>query len=181
MLLCYCRTLPHFHLHAWWLFFSFSFLSEFSSQTLKINKTARKGRGTSFIPPFPPAHYHWDIYLQLCMWDYYYVFLIATLVLTKLLIDEIYHLIKLPFQWLIDDAMFVCLPDELILGFCYSDLILETGGFERALTITLVLQASQLTKFNSEWSHERWKGVAAAVANVVKDASCLKFSCVGET
>ena len=41
---------------------------------------------------------------------------------------------------LIDDAMFVCLLDELILGFCYIDLTLETGEFELASTITLVLQ-----------------------------------------
>ena len=40
----------------------------------------------------------------------------------------------------------VCLLDELILGFCYSDLTLETGGFELASTITIVLQANQLTK-----------------------------------
>ena len=76
------------------------------------------------------------------MWDDYHVFLIAMLVL----LNEIYHLIELPFEWLIDDAMFVCLLDELILGFCYSDLTLETGGFELALTITLVLQANRLTK-----------------------------------
>ena len=42
--------------------------------------------------------------------------------------------------------MFICLLDELILGFCYSDLTLETGGFELASTITLVLQANRLTK-----------------------------------
>ena len=42
--------------------------------------------------------------------------------------------------------MFVCLLDELILGFCYSDLTLETGGFELASTITLVLQENRLTK-----------------------------------
>ena len=65
---------------------------------------------------------------------------------TRLLLDEIYHLIELPFEWLIDDAMFVCLLDELILGFCYSDLTSETGGFELASTITLVLQANRLTK-----------------------------------
>ena len=40
--------------------------------------------------------------------------------------------------------MFVCLLDELILCFCY--LTLETGGFELASTITLVLQANRLTK-----------------------------------
>ena len=61
-------------------------------------------------------------------------------------LDEIYHLIELPFERLIDDAMFVCLFDELILGFCYSDLTWETGEFELASTITLVLQANRLTK-----------------------------------
>ena len=40
--------------------------------------------------------------------------------------------------WLINDAMFVCLLDEFILGFCYSDLTLETGGYEFTSTITLV-------------------------------------------
>ena len=48
-----------------------------------------------------------------------------------------------------DDAMFVCLLDELILGFGYSDLTLEIGGFELAstiTTITLVLQTNRLTK-----------------------------------
>ena len=32
-----------------------------------------------------------------------------------------YHLIKLPYKWLIDDVMFVCLLDELILDFWYSE------------------------------------------------------------
>ena len=47
-------------------------------------------------------------------------------------------------------CLFVCLfdaTDELILGFCYSDLTLGTGGFEVASTITLALQANRLTKF----------------------------------
>ena len=42
--------------------------------------------------------------------------------------------------------MFVCLLDELMLGFCYNDLTLETGGFELASTIILVLQVNRLTK-----------------------------------
>ena len=33
--------------------------------------------------------------------------------------------------------MFVCVPDELMLDFCYIDLTLETGGFELTSTITL--------------------------------------------
>ena len=35
--------------------------------------------------------------------------------------------------------MFVCLPDGLILCFCYSNLTRETGGFELASTTTFVL------------------------------------------
>ena len=46
--------------------------------------------------------------------------------------------------------MFVCLLDELVLGFCYNDWALETGGFELALTITLVLLANQVTKCASD-------------------------------
>ena len=42
--------------------------------------------------------------------------------------------------------MLVCLLDELILGFCYSDLTWATGRDELASTITLVLQANRLTK-----------------------------------
>ena len=80
-------------------------------------------------------------YLQFCLWDDYHVLLIATLVFTRLLLNDIYHLIEIPFEWLIDDAMFVCSLDELVLGFCYSDFTLGTGGFELASTITLVLQA----------------------------------------
>ena len=87
--------------------------------------------------PLPPAHEHRDIYLQLCMWDDYHVFLIATLVFTRLLLDEIYHLIELPFEWLIDDAMFVCLLDELILGFLLQRFDMGNRWIELASTITL--------------------------------------------
>ena len=50
--------------------------------------------------------------------------------------------------WVIDWWNNVCwfVLDELILGFCYSGLTLETSGFELALTITLVLQANRRTK-----------------------------------
>ena len=39
---------------------------------------------------------------------------------------------------------FVCLLVDLIQGFCYSYLKLETAGLELAATITLVLQANRL-------------------------------------
>ena len=53
-------------------------------------------------------------------------------------------------DWLTDDAMFVCLHDDLILDFCYVNLTLETDDVELALTITPVLQANQLTKCASQ-------------------------------
>ena len=61
---------------------------------------------------------------------------------------------------LIDDAIFVCLLDELIL-FCYSDLTWKTGGFELASTITLVLQVNQLTKCASHplFAKRKWQTV----------------------
>ena len=46
--------------------------------------------------------------------------------------------------------MFVCLHDDLILGFCYGNLTVETGDVELALTITPVLQANRLTKCASQ-------------------------------
>ena len=42
--------------------------------------------------------------------------------------------------------MFVCLLDDLILGFCYRNLTQANGEFEFSSAITLVLQANRLTK-----------------------------------
>ena len=136
----------HFSCYKLWFFFS---IRVFLTDTDDL-QGGRGREGTIFYPtlPLPPAHEHWGINMQLCMWDDYHVFLFATLVFTRLLVDDIYHLIDLPFEWLIDDAMFICLVDELILRFCYSDLTLETGGFEFASTVILVLQTNRLTKCN---------------------------------
>ena len=54
------------------------------------------------------------------MWDDYYVFLIAFVYQAEL--DEIYYLTELPFDWLIDNVLFVYLVDDLIICFCYSNL-----------------------------------------------------------
>ena len=73
---------------------------------------------------------------------------------TRMLLDEIYYLIELPFDWLSDDAIIVYLPDELVLVSCYIDLIWETDVFELASLIILVLQGNQLTKHAS---HPIWR------------------------
>ena len=144
-----------------WKSFWNSFLLGFSITDTDDLQNSRGREGTIFYSTLslPPAHEHWDIYFQLCMWDDYHVFLIATLVFTRLLLDEISSLIKLALDWLIDwlidDAMFVCVFDELILGFCYSGLTWETGGFELVSTITRVLQANRLSKCASHPNYPR--------------------------
>ena len=58
------------------------------------SQDSRGSGGTIFYYSLPlaPAHEHSDIYSQL------YIFLIAALVFTRLLLGEIYHLIELPFD-----------------------------------------------------------------------------------
>ena len=99
----------------------FFFQSGFSFTGTENSQDSRRREGTIFYStlPLPPAHKHSDICLQLCMWDDYHIFLIATLVFTRLLVDEILP----PYRstiWLIDDVKFilVCLLDDLILWFC---------------------------------------------------------------
>ena len=79
--------------------FCFFFYQGFLSRTLTTHRTAGEGRGPSYST-LPPAREHSDIYLQLCTWDDYHIFLIATLVFTRLQLDESYHLIELLFDWL---------------------------------------------------------------------------------
>ena len=81
----------------------FFFYQGFLSRTLTTHRTAGEGRGPSYSTlPLPPAHEHSDIYLQLCTWDGYHIFLIVTLAFTKLLLDEIYHMLKLLFDSFMD-------------------------------------------------------------------------------
>ena len=76
------------------------FLSEFSFTDTDDSQDSMGRERTiiySTLPP-PPAHEHSDIYLQLCMRDGYHIFLIAPPVFTRMLLDEIYHLIELLFN-----------------------------------------------------------------------------------
>ena len=96
------KNLKFLHFSTYVQFFCFFFLSKFSFTGTGDSQNNRQGEGTSFYStlPLPPAHEYSDIYLQLCMWDDYHIFLIASLVLTRLLLDEIYQLFELPFDWL---------------------------------------------------------------------------------
>ena len=73
---------------------TFFFLSRFSLTDTDSSQDSRGRKETIFYStlPLPTAHEHSEIYLQLCMWDDYRIFLIAPVVFTRLLLDEIYHL-----------------------------------------------------------------------------------------
>ena len=66
-------------------------------------------------------------YLQLCMWDKDHIFLIAPLAFSRLLLDEIYHLIELLFDWLIDCWLIDWLIDW------WSNVCLFTWWFDSRL------------------------------------------------
>ena len=75
---------------------------------------------------FPPAHKHSEVYLQLCKWDDYRVFLITPLRFTFIFNYRTATRWDLPSQkiitWLIGDGIlsFVCLLDDVILVFITS-------------------------------------------------------------
>ena len=110
-------------------YFFFFFLSGFSFTDFYNSQNSRGREGTIFNStlPLPLAHKHSDIYLQLCMWDDYHIFFISTLVFTRLLLVEIFPHYQIAI-WLTDDVKFVLVSflDDLILGFCYSNL--DTGN-----------------------------------------------------
>ena len=63
--------------------------------------------------------------------------------------------------WLIDDVKltFTCLLVDLIQGFCYSYLTLETGGLELGLTIILALQARINLTNQVRYSQNYWSEI----------------------
>ena len=80
----------------------FFFYQGFLSETLTTHRTEGEGRGPSYSTlQLLPAHEHSDIYLQLCTWDDYHIFLIATLVFTRLLLNEILPPYRITI-WVID-------------------------------------------------------------------------------
>ena len=84
------------------IFLFFFFLSGFSFTDTNDSQDSREREVTIFYSTLllPPVYEYWDIYLQFCMWHDYHIFLIKPLVFTNLLLDKIYHLIELPFDWL---------------------------------------------------------------------------------
>ena len=90
----FCFLSIYFHRH--WRFAG----QQRKGVNLRLFHATTSTRSWTFRHLFPTLHVKWDCYSHL-----------------RLLLDEIYYLIELPFDWLIDDSVFVCLLDYLILGF----------------------------------------------------------------
>ena len=126
----------------------FFFYQGFLSRTLSTHRTAVEGKGPLFHSTtstrletfrhlFATLHVRWlkrsfnrnaCIYQTATRWD------VPPYRITIWLIDDVTLSFCL-FTWWFDSSFF-----------CYSNLRRETGGFELASTITLVLQANRLTK-----------------------------------
>ena len=116
---CTTRGMPYWSF--FFVCFFFCFYQGFVSRTLTTHRTAGEGTGPFFIPLY---HFHPLTKIQtFSIWNDYHIFLISTLVFTRLLLDEILPPYRITI-WLIDDVQFVlvCLLGDLILGFCYSNL-----------------------------------------------------------
>ena len=106
----------------------FFFYQSFLSRTRMTHRTAGDGRGPFFIPLY---RFHPLTIIQTficnCACEMTIIFLIATLVFTRLLLDAILPLYRITI-WLIHEVKFflVCLLDDLILGFCFNRL--DTGN-----------------------------------------------------
>ena len=128
------------------------FLSEFPFTDTDDSQDSRGKKGTIFYftLPRPPAHEHSDFYFATL--HVRWLSHISNRTACIYQAATRWNLQPYPITiWLIDDLMliFVCLLVDLIRGFCYSYLTLETGGLKFASTIILVLLANRLTKYAS--------------------------------
>ena len=145
----------------------FFFLSGFSFTDTDNSQGSWGREGTIFYStlPLPSAHEYSDIYLQLCTWDDYLIFLIATLVFTgcySMAFTTLSNYYLIDWWCNFDFCLFACWID---FRFCYSYMTWETGELELASIIILVLQANRLTKCASH----------SMLAELF--SKCLKGSC----
>ena len=124
------------------------FYQGFLSRTLMTHRTAGEGRDHLLF------HFTTSIYLR----TFRHLFATLHVRLLSLIFNRTTSIYQTatrwdlpPYRitiWLIDDLMLIFLYflDDLIPGFCYSNLTQQTGELELASTTTLVLQANQLIK-----------------------------------
>ena len=92
------ETLQKDQKRTWWIakFKPFSIWVFFHRHWWFTEQQAKGGNHLYSSLPLVPTQEHWDIYLQLCMWDDYHKILFLSFITTRLLLNEIYHLTELP-------------------------------------------------------------------------------------
>ena len=131
----------YYYYYCYYYHYYYCFLSELSFTDINDSQDSRGREGTIF---YSIHHFHplTNIQRYICN----FACEMTCVYQTATQWDLLPYRITL---WLFNDVMLISvyLLDNLILGFCYSNLRQETGGHGLASTITLVLQANPLTKF----------------------------------
>ena len=113
---------------AWLEMLKWFFLSGFLSRTLTIYRTAEEGMGHSFIPLY---HFHPVTNIQSFI-STFHVRWLRCIFNCNACVYQAATRWDLPSYWFIiwfiDDVMYVCILDDLILGLYYSNLKPGTGN-----------------------------------------------------
>ena len=128
---------------SWHYFFS----SMIFLQTLLIYRTAGESRGPSLLPStfFPRLRTFRHLIVTLHM-SWLLHMLMALFVITRLLLDVIYHLIELSFAWLMMKCEFpFCFLNDFLLDFSLQQFDKENRWI--ALTVTLTVKENRPTKY----------------------------------
>ena len=80
-----------------WEYSSFFCQVFFHGHWQLIGQRGKEGNIFDSTLPLLLTNEHSDIYFQLCTWVHYHILLIALLVFTRLLLEEIYHLVNYRF------------------------------------------------------------------------------------
>ena len=106
------------------------------------SQNSREREGTIFYStvPLPPAHEHWDIYLQLCMWDDYNACVYQTATLRYL---QPYWITICVIYWWCNVCLFNWWIDTRFLSQGFD---IANRWIELTSNITLVLQPNRQNK-----------------------------------
>ena len=98
-------------------------------------------------------------------------------VITKLLLNEIYHLWEFAFDWLILKCWFKFLFDDLMLHHVAINLSQTSSGFKLAWAIALVFEANQVKKCACvpEFRYINHSGALSGLKQFLATKSLLKM------
>ena len=122
------------------------FCQVFLSDTEDARNSRERGGNIFISLPLLTVHEHSDLHLQRCKWTDYHVFLIASLVIIRLSLNEIYRLEELLFDWLHYESPETMRKLCLSTKFSHQEIVWNYGIFrsvgdedERVLTSVFLI------------------------------------------